>query len=187
MSSTIQSITSAIPSLGRARLLISSADDVVIVSAVRTPVTRVSQHPFTFSFLALWDLSSFLFDLKDRGQTPFPQIIIRPRATLMNRPRRVDSKIVYPKTYSPQYSRRPSLGQRSTPQRSGECSLTSSSCFISPFASIYRMTREGETEVEGEISIRANNSDIAVGNVLPPGGGANVARMAQLYSGIPYT
>jgi len=34
---------------------------------------------------------------------------------------------------------------------------------------------------------RADNSDIAVGNVLPPGGGANVARMAQLYSGIPYT
>jgi len=49
------------------------------------------------------------------------------------------------------------------------------------------MTHEGETDVEGEISIRANNSDIAVGNVLPPGGGANVARMAQLYSGIPYT
>lgn len=29
--------------------------------------------------------------------------------------------------------------------------------------------------------------DVAVGNVLPPGGGANVARMAQLYAGIPYT
>ena len=27
--------------------------------------------------------------------------------------------------------------------------------------------------------------DIAVGNVLPPGGGATVARMAQLYAGIP--
>ncbi|CED82454.1 acetyl-c-acyltransferase [Phaffia rhodozyma] len=29
--------------------------------------------------------------------------------------------------------------------------------------------------------------DIAVGNVLPPGGGANVARMAQLRAGIPHT
>jgi acetyl-CoA acetyltransferase len=39
---------------------------------------------------------------------------------------------------------------------------------------------------EGVVLYRADNSDIAVGNVLPPGGGANVARMAQLYSGIPY-
>ena len=44
MSSTIQSITSALPSLGRARLLINSADDVVIVSAVRTAVTKVSSQ-----------------------------------------------------------------------------------------------------------------------------------------------
>lgn len=29
--------------------------------------------------------------------------------------------------------------------------------------------------------------DIAVGNVLPPGGGANVARMAMLRAGIPNT
>lgn len=29
--------------------------------------------------------------------------------------------------------------------------------------------------------------DICVGNVLPPGGGATVARMAQLYAGIPHT
>lgn len=29
--------------------------------------------------------------------------------------------------------------------------------------------------------------DIAVGNVLPPGGGASLARMAQLYAGIPHT
>lgn len=29
--------------------------------------------------------------------------------------------------------------------------------------------------------------DIAVGNVLPPGGGANVARMAMLAAGIPHT
>lgn len=43
MSSTIQSITNAIPSLGRARLLISSADDVVICSAVRTPITKVGR------------------------------------------------------------------------------------------------------------------------------------------------
>jgi acetyl-CoA acyltransferase 1 len=45
----------------------------------------------------------------------------------------------------------------------------------------------GEIGKEGEKSNRADKSDIAVGNVLPPGGGANVARMAQLYSGIPYT
>jgi acetyl-CoA acyltransferase 1 len=42
MSNTIQSITSALPSLGKARLLINSADDVVIVAAVRSPLTRVS-------------------------------------------------------------------------------------------------------------------------------------------------
>ena len=29
--------------------------------------------------------------------------------------------------------------------------------------------------------------DVAVGNVLPPGGGATVARMAALYAGIPNT
>ncbi|PVF96019.1 thiolase [Serendipita vermifera] len=29
--------------------------------------------------------------------------------------------------------------------------------------------------------------DISVGNVLPPGGGATVARMAQIYAGIPHT
>lgn len=29
--------------------------------------------------------------------------------------------------------------------------------------------------------------DIAVGNVLPPGGGASAARMAALHSGIPIT
>ncbi|TIA99568.1 hypothetical protein E3P92_01764 [Wallemia ichthyophaga] len=29
--------------------------------------------------------------------------------------------------------------------------------------------------------------DIAVGNVLPPGGGASLARMAQLYAGIPHS
>ena len=41
MTSTLQNIASSLPSLGRARLLINSADDVVIVSAVRTPVTKV--------------------------------------------------------------------------------------------------------------------------------------------------
>lgn len=41
MTSTLQSITNAIPSLGRARLLINSSDDVVIVSAVRTAITKV--------------------------------------------------------------------------------------------------------------------------------------------------
>jgi acetyl-CoA acyltransferase 1 len=44
MSSTIQNIASALPSLGKARLLINSADDVVIVAAVRTPFTRVSKQ-----------------------------------------------------------------------------------------------------------------------------------------------
>jgi hypothetical protein len=42
MTSAIQSITSALPSLGRARLLINSSDDVVIVSACRTAITKVS-------------------------------------------------------------------------------------------------------------------------------------------------
>lgn len=41
MASTIQNITNSIPSLGRARLLINSSDDVVIVSAVRTPIAKV--------------------------------------------------------------------------------------------------------------------------------------------------
>jgi hypothetical protein len=45
MSSTIQSITNAIPSLGRARLLINSADDVVVVAAVRTAITKVCGPP----------------------------------------------------------------------------------------------------------------------------------------------
>lgn len=36
------SITNALPSLGKARLLINSPDDVVVVSAVRTPFTKVS-------------------------------------------------------------------------------------------------------------------------------------------------
>lgn len=40
--SPLQSITAALPSLGKARLLMNSADDVVIVSAVRTPLTKVS-------------------------------------------------------------------------------------------------------------------------------------------------
>ncbi len=39
--SPLQSITNALPSLGKARLLMNSADDVVIVSTVRTPLTKV--------------------------------------------------------------------------------------------------------------------------------------------------
>lgn len=39
--SPLQTITNALPSLGKARLLMNSADDVVIVSTVRTPLTKV--------------------------------------------------------------------------------------------------------------------------------------------------
>jgi len=107
MSSTIQSITSAIPSLGRARLLISSADDVVIVSAVRTPVTRVSQR-ILLPALHLLSGKSFHSVRYSGQENSFPlQITVRPRMALTNRPRRVDSRIAYQKTSSPQYSRRP--------------------------------------------------------------------------------
>jgi hypothetical protein len=57
--------------------------------------------------LALWGISYLLFDVKARGKTSFAQIFTRIRMALMNRPRKVDSKIVYPKTFSPLYSRRP--------------------------------------------------------------------------------
>ena len=40
MTSTLQNIASSLPSLGKARLMINSPDDVVIVSAVRTPLTK---------------------------------------------------------------------------------------------------------------------------------------------------
>lgn len=42
MTSALSSITNALPSLGRAKLLMSSSDDVVICSAVRTAITKVS-------------------------------------------------------------------------------------------------------------------------------------------------
>jgi acetyl-CoA acetyltransferase len=72
-----------------------------------------------------------------------------------------------------------------TPQRSGEFSSDLLLSISLPYEiSVDHGEEMGE---EGEILNRADNSDIAVGNVLPPGGGANVARMAQLYSGIPYT
>nr|XP_018266176.1 acetyl-CoA acyltransferase [Kwoniella dejecticola CBS 10117]OBR88334.1 acetyl-CoA acyltransferase [Kwoniella dejecticola CBS 10117] len=93
MSSTIQSITNAIPSLGRARLLINSADDVVVAK-------------------------------KGGFKDCLPEDLLG--AVLVETLKR--SKV-------------------------------------------------DPSKIE----------DIAVGNVLPPGGGANVARMAQLYAGIPYT
>ncbi|WVR03056.1 hypothetical protein IAU60_000045 [Kwoniella sp. DSM 27419] len=103
MSSTIQAISNAIPSLGRARLLINSADDVVIVSACRTATTKAKKGGF-----------------KDC----LPEDLL---------------------------------------------------------AAVFKETLKRSKVDPSKIG------DIAVGNVLPPGGGANVARMAQLYAGIPYT
>ncbi|KAK1921349.1 Thiolase, N-terminal domain-containing protein [Papiliotrema laurentii] len=103
MTSAIQNITSSLPSLGRARLLINSADDVVIVSAVRTPVTKAKKGGFK-DCLPEDLLAAVLKEAVKRGG-------------------------------------------------------------VDP----------------------AKIQDIAVGNVLPPGGGATVARMAQLFAGIPYT
>lgn len=103
MASTIQNITNSIPSLGRARLLINSSDDVVIVSAVRTPIAKAKKGGF--KDCCPEDLLAAVFtEAVKRGKVNPSQI-----------------------------------------------------------------------------------QDVAVGNVLPPGGGANVARMAQLYAGIPYT
>ncbi|KIR42258.1 acetyl-CoA acyltransferase [Cryptococcus deuterogattii 99/473] len=103
MTSAIQNITNSIPSLGRARLLINSSDDVVIVSAVRTPIAKAKKGGF--KNCCPEDLLAAVFtEAVKRGKVNPSQI-----------------------------------------------------------------------------------QDIAVGNVLPPGGGANVARMAQLYAGIPYT
>ncbi|KAE8541243.1 hypothetical protein D1P53_002600 [Cryptococcus gattii VGV] len=103
MTSAIQNITNSIPSLGRARLLINSSDDVVIVSAVRTPIAKAKKGGF--KDCCPEDLLAAVFtEAVKRGKVNPSQI-----------------------------------------------------------------------------------QDIAVGNVLPPGGGANVARMAQLYAGIPYT
>lgn len=42
MSSTIQNIASALPSLGKARILMNSGDDIVVCAAVRTPLCKVS-------------------------------------------------------------------------------------------------------------------------------------------------
>ncbi|ODO00330.1 hypothetical protein I350_06963 [Cryptococcus amylolentus CBS 6273] len=96
MASAIQNITNNLPSLGRARLLINSADDVVIVAAAKKG---------GFKDCLPEDLLSAVFtEVVKRGN-------------------------------------------------------------VDP----------------------AKIEDVAVGNVLPPGGGANVARMAQLYAGIPYT
>ncbi|WVQ94188.1 hypothetical protein IAU59_001266 [Kwoniella sp. CBS 9459] len=103
MTSTIQSITNAIPSLGRARLLINSADDVVVVSACRTAITKAKKGGF-----------------KDC----LPEDL---------------------------------LG--------------------AVFVETLKRSKVDPSKIE----------DVAVGNVLPLGGGANVARMAQLYAGIPYT
>lgn len=103
MTSTLQNIASALPSLGRARLLINSADDVVICSAVRTPITKAKKGGFK-DCLAEDLLAAVLKEsIKRTGLDP------------------------------------------------------------------------------------AKIGDIAVGNVLPPGGGATVARMAQLFAGIPNT
>lgn len=41
MTSTLQSIASALPSLGKARVLMNSNDDVVVCAAVRTPLCKV--------------------------------------------------------------------------------------------------------------------------------------------------
>ncbi|WVQ82916.1 hypothetical protein IAT38_005052 [Cryptococcus sp. DSM 104549] len=103
MSSTIQNITNAIPSVGKARLLINSADDVVIVSAVRTAVTKAKKGGF-----------------KDC----LPEDLL-----------------------------------------------------AAVFVETLKRSKVDPSKIQ----------DVAVGNVLPPGGGANVARMAQLYAGIPYT
>ncbi|AFR92621.1 acetyl-CoA acyltransferase [Cryptococcus neoformans] len=103
MSSAIQNITNSIPSLGRARLLINSSDDVVIVSAVRTPIAKAKKGGFK------------------------------------------------------------------------DC------CPEDLLAAVFT-----EAVKRGKVN-PAQIQDVAVGNVLPPGGGANVARMAQLYAGIPYT
>ncbi|WOO79662.1 3-ketoacyl-CoA thiolase, peroxisomal [Vanrija pseudolonga] len=110
MSGAISSITSALPSLGKARLLINSADDVVIVSAVRTAVTRARKGGF-----------------KDAQTEDLLKAVLAEAV-----------------------------------KRAG----------VDP-ALIGILT--------------ADLSDITVGNVLPPGGGATTARMAQLAAGIPYT
>lgn len=60
MSSTLQSIASAIPSIGKAKLLINSNDDVVICSTVRTALTKVSSHSF-FLFCGILETDGLSF------------------------------------------------------------------------------------------------------------------------------
>ncbi|BEJ11950.1 hypothetical protein CspHIS471_0204100 [Cutaneotrichosporon sp. HIS471] len=101
--SPLQSITNALPSLGKARLLMNSADDVVIVSTVRTPLTKAKKGGFKDT-LHEDLLKAVLVEVVKRGK--------------------VDPTTI---------------------------------------------------------------GDIVVGNVLPPGSGATIGRMAQLAAGIPYT
>ncbi|KAG7562904.1 hypothetical protein FFLO_01594 [Filobasidium floriforme] len=103
MSSTLQSIASAIPSIGKAKLLINSNDDVVICSTVRTALTKAKKGGF-----------------KDTCPEELLAAVLR---------------------------------------------------------EAYTRAKLDPSKIE----------DIAVGNVLPPGGGASVARMASLYAGIPNT
>jgi len=103
MTSTLQSIAAAIPSVGRAKLLINSNDDVVICAAVRTALTKAKKGGF-----------------KDTCPEELLAAVLKEAYT---RAKLDPSKI----------------------------------------------------------------DDIAVGNVLPPGGGASVARMAALAAGIPNT
>lgn len=106
MTSTFASITSSLPSLpslGRAKLLLNHADDVVICAAVRTAVTKAKKGGF-----------------KDTAPEELLEAVLREVVKRSG----VDAKLI---------------------------------------------------------------EDIAVGNVLPPGGGASVARMAALSAGIPNT
>ncbi|KAJ9100915.1 3-ketoacyl-CoA thiolase with broad chain length specificity [Naganishia adeliensis] len=103
MSSTLQSIANSIPSLGRAKLLLNSADDVVIVAAVRTAVTKGKKGGF-----------------KDTHPEELLAAVLK------------------------------------------------------------------EVVARGKVDVNLIE-DIAVGNVLPAGGGASAARMAALYAGIPNT
>ena len=120
MTSTLHSIASALPSLGRARLLINSADDVVIVAAVRTAITKVS-YPSLF----MWPETRLMFQAKKGG---FKDCLAEDLLSAV-------------------------------------------------FTEVVKRAKVDPAKIE----------DIAVGNVLPPGGGANMARAAQLFAGIPYT
>lgn len=61
MSSTLQSIASAIPSIGKAKLLINSNDDVVICSTVRTALTKVSSRSSFFSSILALETDDLSF------------------------------------------------------------------------------------------------------------------------------